>query len=296
MNTVSNITLEKPNVISLLKMIKSGIAFDLAKRHIGISIWDGEDLKHYGFKLAEESKDDYFAMYRLRRELKKRISEITRGKHFEYCFVEDIYGGENFNTVRILAELNTVPDECIFDSIFTVDNFIRLKPVSWLANARTLYRQRCKLTTKIEIQGILEYFEDDFVLKNKDLSEVEKKNIFYEDICDATGMLLSIVAMKILEDKRTEARPVPISKIKFVYLEATEYSYSCKDKRVKNEDYRWVTLDYRNLEKSISSLCGCYPDEVLCALLPPKNLGNFGLRQGFEFYDSDEGFLFFYKK
>lgn len=288
--------IEKPTVLSLLQTIKSGIAFDLAKNHTGIAIWNGVEIERYGFDLPEYDKNDHFGYYKMRRNLRKELEKLLRGRHFEYCVVEDIYGGENIDTYRKLAEINTVPDECIFDNIFTVDNFFRWKPTVWQSKMRVLHKQKGKLVAKVEVQNLLEILEDDFCIKNKDLSVARKKDIFYEDICDATGMLLAVVAHKNFNLDTTIASPIPISKIKFIYLQNTEDSYLSRDKRVSSEDYRWVELDIRNLEKSISSYCGLYPDDVLCACVPPSKLGNFGLRQELEFYDDEEAYLFFYKK
>ena len=46
----------------------------------------------------------------MRRDLKVKLSEIVVGRDFEVCIVEDVYGGENFDTVRKLLNLNTVPN------------------------------------------------------------------------------------------------------------------------------------------------------------------------------------------
>lgn len=288
--------LEKPNMINLLSSLKSAIAFDLAPLHTGIVTWNGTSIEEYGFKLPPIEQGDVFGVYKLRRNLKNQLIDLLKGRHFEYCIVEDTYAGENYTTIRELDEINTVPDECLFDGVFTVDNFFRWKPTSWLSKARVFYKQKVRLTSKYEIQSILEYLEYDFVLENKDKSDKYKNTIFYEDICDAAGMLLSLVSYKNFNENISSSRPVPISKVKLVYLQCTEDTCFSRDKRVKNEDYRLVNLDLRHLEKSISETCGTYPDDVLCALVPPNKLGNFGLKHKLEYYDSDEAFLFFYKK
>ena len=80
--------IEKPTVLSLLQTIKSGIAFDLAKNHTGIVIWNGVEIERYGFELQEYDKSDPFGYYRMRYNLRREIEKIVSGRHFEYCVVE----------------------------------------------------------------------------------------------------------------------------------------------------------------------------------------------------------------
>lgn len=288
--------ISKPTVLSLFKTIPSGIAFDIAKNHTGICIWNGENIERYGFALSEFDKSDYFSYYKMRRELKQKICDIVKGRYFEFCIVEDIYGGENFDTVRKLAELNTVPDEIIFDRTMIVNNFVRWKPSEWMSKTRTLYKQRGKLKSKIETQGILEYLEDEFLLSNKDKSKSEKDAIYYEDICDATAMLLGVVAQKNADLSLAKSSSVKLSDIKMVYVDDILDSYGSSDSRVSSEGFIEVDLDYRNIEKSLVKFASTYPNDVLCAMLPSSKLGNFGLKHHFEFFDSEESYLFFYNK
>ena len=288
--------ISKPTVLSLFKTIQSGIAFDIAKNHTGICIWNGENIERYGFSLSEFDKSDYFSYYKMRRELKQKICDIVKGRYFEFCIVEDIYGGENFDTVRKLAELNTVPDEIIFDRTIIVNNFVRWKPSEWMSKTRTLYKQRGKLKSKIETQGILEYLEDEFLLSNKDKSKSEKDAIYYEDICDATAMLLGVVAQKNADLSLAKSSSVKLNDIKMVYVDDILDSYGSSDTRVSSEGFIEVDLDYRNIEKSLVKFASTYPNDVLCAMLPSSKLGNFGLKHHFEFFDSEESYLFFYNK
>lgn len=288
--------LEKPTVVSILKTVPSGIGFDIAKNHTGITIWNGESVEYYGFKLDEYDKSDYFGLYKMRRNLKRNIEEIVRGRHFEYCIVEDIYGGENYDTVRKLAEINTVPDEIIFDRTCTVGTFVRWNQPKWASAVRNIYKQKGKLKSKVETQGILEYLEDEFYMKNKDLSKSEKEDIFFEDICDSTAMLLGLVISVNMDLNLAKQVRVGISSIKMVYLEDELESYGARDDRIREEGFIGVELNYRNIEKSVIDLVNSHPNDVLCAYLPVDKLGNFGLKRKFKFYESGEGYLFFYKK
>lgn len=283
-------------VEGIFSCIKSGIGLDIAKNHTGICIWEGNKVKTYGFKLNEYDKSDYFAEYRMRADFKKRLREVVQGKHFEFCIVEDVYGGDNFDTTRKLLALNTVIDELIFEGVCTVDNFVRWSATQWMSYFRTIYKQRGKLKSKIETQGVLEYLNFDFYMKNKDLSEKEKKDIFFEDICDATGMLCGMIMKQNTDLNLAKSISVKLSDIKMVYVENIEDTYSIRDKRIQEEGYVYVDLNTRALESSIKNSVKANPDVVLCTYLPVVKLGAFGIKHKFEFFDSGEGYLLFYKK
>lgn len=286
----------KATVNEILSVLKSGLALDVAKNHTGVVIWDGTDLKTYGFAIKEYDKDDCFAEYKMRRDFKQKLSELVHGKQFEHCVIEDVYGGVNFDTVRKLLALNTVIDELIFEGVCIVDNFHRLAETTWMKQARQLYTQTGRLNPKVEIQGLLENFGWEFYMKNANLPEARKKDIFFEDICDACGMLLGVAANK-LTNVETEKKPAAkMSNVKMYYISSLLGMYSIQDSHMDSACRVTVDLDYRNLEKSILSTVSLYPEMVAIAKLPPNKLGTFGIKYKLKFFDSDEGYLVFYDK
>ena len=287
---------EKPTVESLLKTIPSGIGLDIAKNHSGIFIWDNGKMEQYGFALDDYEKNDPFAEYKMRRQFKQKLSEIVQGRYFEHCIIEDVYAGENFDTVRKLLALNTVIDELIFERVLTINKFYRWNEPKWSKATRSIYKQKGRLKSKFETQGLLEYLEYDFLLEHKDDKPARKKEIFFEDICDATAMLLAVVANESMLVNVVNSANIKMSDIKMIYVEGIMDTYSIKDKRVNEEGFIGVDLDYRNLEKSIIAQVTQFPNDVLCALLPSSKLGVFGMKHNFKFFDSDEGYLLFYKK
>lgn len=286
--------IEKATYIDFFKQIKSGIGIDAAKNHTGVVIWNGRSVETYGFAIPSFDKSDPYAEYRMRREFKKKLGEIVAGRTFEYCIIEDVYGGENFDTVRKLLAINTVIDELIFDGVCQADNFVRwLEPV-WLKSLRGIYKQSGRPKPKIEVQGVLEFLEFPFYMEHKD--DKDKLGIFFEDICDAAGMLLGVVANKILEVNIAKQIPVKLKDVKMYYIPDLTEMCNVGDKRVECEGAVYVDLNTRSLEKSILSLVQQYPNDVLIAELPSSKLGTFGVKMKFMFYDSDECHLIFYKK
>lgn len=298
--------ISKVTMLDMLHQLSSGIAIDAAPNHTGIVTWDGEKTEEFYFKVPVTDKSDKFWLYKLRRNFKAELKKIVEGKEFEYCIIEDCYGGENYTTGIELSQINTVIDELIMDGVCFVDNFYRMKPSAWLAKARTIYKQRGKLRSKIETQGILEFLECEYYMKNKDLPEkdreakklgvLSKEAICFEDVCDAYGMLLAVAAMKTFEINSLKSSGLRLSDIKMEYVEELiDFDFS-SDRRIKSEGYIEVELDTRNLAESIRCTAQMYPSDVLCAIVPPSKLGAFGMEHGFRYFNSNEGYLAFYNK
>lgn len=296
MDISASSVITKPTLIGMLKNIPSGLSLDVAKNHTGVVYWDGETVHRYGFAIQEYDKSDPFAEYKMRKQFKEKLREIVNGLTVKYCVIEDVFGGENFDTVRKLLALQTVIDELIFDHVLFVDKFFRWNEPKWSALTRTIYKQRGRLKSKIETQGILNYLEDEFYLAHCSDSEATKRELFFEDICDATGILLAVVASEIMQVNIARSPALKLSQLKLNYVEDLEDTYGSKDRRIREEGFISVDLDYRNLEKSILLQAAQHPTDVLCALLPSSKLGVFGMKQGFQFYDSEESYLLFYVK
>ena len=193
----------KTTLFDFFKYIKSGIALDVAPDHTGVVIWDGEKVTEYGFRVEIDSKSVHWE-YKMRRDFKQELKKIVSGKDFEVCVIEGVYGGVNYDTTQKLLALNTVIDELIFEGVWFITEFFRWKPSEWLAKARMVYKQRGKLKTKLEIQGILEYLGYEFYITNKDKSDKEKAEMFFEDKCDACGMLLAVCVARVFLINKVE--------------------------------------------------------------------------------------------
>ena len=288
---------EKLTVKSVLSQIPSGVGLDVAKNHTGVCVWNGTDIEVYGFDLPEYDSTDPMSEAKMRRHLRAKLTDCLGSRFFEYLVIEDVYGGENFDTVRKLIALNTVIDDLILDGVVQVNNFYRHAESVWMKGLRLLYKAGNKLSPKYEVQEVLNYLEFDFYLKNKDLTPAELKSIFFEDICDATGMLLGLVADKFVKrdtEEKASVKRVTLSSIKLMYLESDDEVYSIP--RLENCDFMYATLNFNSIERSIVSLANQYPHSVVICPLPSSKLGVFGIKNGFTFYDGDSGVLVFYNK
>lgn len=291
-------SVSSPTVDSILSSLGSGLGLDISKNHTGVCIYSGGTVKRYGFKLDEYDDSNPHAEYLMRKNLKDKLSDLLKGMKFEHCIVEDVYGGINFDTVRKLLALNTVIDELIYDGVIEVTNFYRWLEPTWISHLRTAYVQERKcLNVKYETQLILEELKDDFVLANRGLSEAEKAKLFYEDICDATGMLCAVALYnQNKSESKSNHKKITMKDIKLFYIENEDFYLSIPDDRARLEQWVYVDTDSRPLERKILEEAEENKDYVLAMNLPVKKLGRFGIENKLPFYPSGEGVLVWYLK
>ena len=291
----TTVSLEKPTTEGVLKVLGSGLGLDVAKNHTGVCIYRNGKIERYGFAVKDYDKTDYHADYRMRYEFKTKLKEIIQGMEFNYCIIEDVYGGENYDTVRKLLALNTVIDELIFEGSVKVKDFYRWAESRWLKYFKMIYQCRKGLKSKVATQEILEYLEDSFYMENKD--NPHKLKIFFEDICDATAMLCGLaVFISSQEEDSKKEKKITMKDIKMYYLEDSLDYLSLSDDRVRYEDWLPINAEFKNLERKVLESAKANPDSVMSMELPVARLGRFGVEHNFTFYPSGEGVLIWYLK
>lgn len=287
----------KPTVMSILSKINSGVAFDISKNHTGVFVYRDNKVERYGFLIEEEyDKNDYMAEAKMRLWFKNKLRELFKGQHFDFCIIEDCYGGENFDTTRKLLALNCVFDELVLEGEVTVSNFYRFVETKWIRFLRRIIKIGKGLNPKYECQKILEYLEDDFYLENCSKTESEKESMFFEDICDATGQLLGLVMYLNSEEKDIKKSSLKVSNIKMYFFENSDDMYFSNDKVIDNFEYKDIKLNTRKLEGSILDAVESNKDKVLGVCLATSELGAFGVKHNFTFYSQGYGYLIFYNK
>lgn len=297
LDEVNKPSVESITIENLLGCIDSGIGLDIAKNHTGICVYENGEIKTYGFEIENYDKEDCHAEYKMRAEFKEKLENIVSGKTFEYCVVEDVYGGDNFDTVRKLLALNTVIDELICTGVCKVEKFYRVQSTKWVSMLRKIYKPKGNLRSKVLTQEVLEYLGYQFLLDNKNKSESQKKKMYFEDICDATGMLCGVVFTEKADIKVDKAKPIKMSDIKMYYVQDLGDCFGTKDNRVINAVVHAVDLDLAHIEKSILLAVELYPDDVMAYGVPSNRLGKLAIKYNLPIFDSeDDGYLIFYKK
>lgn len=278
--------IEKVTYSSILRDVESGIAFDLAENHGGIVEWYGNRLTEYGFNLSQIDESDLFWESKMRAECKAIVRDMVKGKKYQYCIVEGVYGGVNFHTTRILLALNTVVSDLIMDGVFKVEKYSNKAQREWSAGLRKIYKPHGKLTSKVETQEILRSLEYNYCLENLD------KNVpYYEDICDAAGMLISEVVVDKLEANKPSGSP--LLKMKDVKV---SYHNSLDDVRKSYGEYCIVNINTGRIEKNILEILNSDDSQVYVAEVGASQLGTFGIKNKLVYYSWETGYLVFCTK
>lgn len=288
----------KLTIQGILSVFKSGIGLDIAKNHTGVCLWRDGKVETTGFYVdMDYDKTSYMAEAKMRLQFKKQLAELLSGYNWEVCVIEDVYGGANFDTTRKLLALNCVIDELALEGIVQIDNLYRLKEAEWMKSLRTVYSLGTRLNPKYECQAILEFLEFPFYLENASKSEAEKKRIFFEDRCDATGQLLALAIKLSSIDGSTKSSSVKMSGLYFEFLEDEDDMYWSEDSVLRNAPVTVVDFpESGNIEESILEMVEENKDTVLMMKVSTDKLGTFGIVNGFKFYEQGYGFLVCYEK
>lgn len=285
-------------VFSVLSNINTGVGFDVSKNHTGVVIWDNatQTLKEYGFALHDYNINDNnsHAEIEMRTEFKQKLAAIVNGKSFDFGVIEDVYGGKNYDTVRKLLALNTVIDELIQEGVCSIKDFHRVKEPTWRSGLRIVYTPSMTgMKAKMEVQEALYHLDYPFMCIHKDDSPKIKKEIFFEDICDACGMLTGIVAKTYIAKESDNKQKIKPSKLKIKYVNSEEELQKITKKT--NKPVEQCELNLRKIEQSIVDILS---EKDICGYMQVSSnkLGSFGLKRKLTYFDVDTpSYLIFWK-
>lgn len=290
----------KMTVESILSQVKSGIGLDIAKNHTGVCLWRNGVVETVGFALdSDYDKSDYMAEAKMRLQFKEKLYDILKDETWEVCVVEDVYGGENFDTTRKLIALNCVVDELVLEGKIHIDNIYRFKEPEWMRDFRKILRVGKKPSTKFECQEILKYMGYPFAVDNSNLKDVEKQKIFYEDICDATAQLCSLCLKLRSPEPSVKKSSTKLTEIHIEYV-SCEYDIDLIDDSVIAE-FGYCMMpeaysEYSSIENCVIDLVKSNPDVPIAMEVPTSMLGTWGIKNGLKFYHQGSGFLVAYDK
>lgn len=299
-NTNENIvSVDTPTIESVLSGWGTSLGLDIAPNHTGIFLWD-DDKKTwhtYGFKVGDDiSQDDVYYDAKVRRFFYSKYEELFRGIHFSHICVEGCYGGDNYETVKQLLNINTVIDELVLDGKIGCDNLYRVKPSKWLSGLSMLSSMKGGYSTKYKTQEILKQIGYEFALSGVDKPQKYLKDIFYEDICDATGLVLGLRMLEKAEISVNKSREIGLSKIEVHYLSDYDEIYELYGGFAHNVCVHESVINKRTIEKEIKRLVNDDASQVYCVRLQNSDLGSFGIKRDFEYFNQGYGWLVFYYK
>lgn len=134
------------------------------------------------FKLETPTGDDLGR----RQEFRHIVEKLSQGHSFNHLTVEDVIGGKNFQTNKILYQLNVIPDDMIYEGKLSIETLIREGNKQWKAGLKQAsgYKSQVKGSRQDKLDTINALkclgFEDNYKAKVR------------EDVYDALGLAVGV--------------------------------------------------------------------------------------------------------
>lgn len=296
---MGTLSIESVTVESLLKEMGTSLALDISKNSTGISFWKDGELHVSNYHIpVEYTNSDPFSEIKMRLDFKRHLTSFFKGEHFDTIIVEDVFGGDNFSTVRKLLALNTVIDELVVEGVVTVENFYRQSNQTWKSNMRSIYKAGKGLKDKFEIEQVALHLGFRYALEHKSDTDAQKAKEGYQDILDATMMLCSVSALKNSEIKTKKSSRIKKSDIEFDFIEDLEYlDYSDKELYAQ---YPYLEISRANKKATIEKVFVDsfnnneeYEEYILALHVSNGEVGLFGIEHSIP---TTEGYILGYLK
>lgn len=290
----------KPTVESILSQFKSGIGLDISKNSTGVCIWYDNKVENYAIHLKKDRdlNANAFEEEYMRREFRDKLLEVINGREFEYGVVENVFGGENFDTVRKLLALNTVLDGLILDEVVNVEKYFKMSNKEWKKYFRSIYKLGGAPTDKYEIQEIMRYLEFPFFLKHENDSKKQKEEIGFQDVLDATGLLVSLSIRENTELKNDKPSNLTISKLNMKFFNSEEdFEYNCRSRKLQDAEITMLgKYTNRDIEGFLVRKVEEDASKVYMVEISNNNLGYFGLKHNIGNSPYGSVYIIFYAK
>lgn len=292
-------SIERVTVESLLKGLGTSLALDISKNSTGISFWKDNELHVSNYHIpVEYTEEDPFCEIKMRLDFKKHLTEMFSGESFDTIIVEDVYGGDDFTTVRKLLALNTVIDELVVEGTISVEHFYRQGNQTWKSNMRSIYKAGKGLKDKFEIEQVALFLGFGYALEHRSDTNAQKAKEGYQDILDATMMLCSVSALRNTNIKTKNSSRLKKSALEFDFVEILdELDYS--DNKVYTL-YPYIEIDRPNKRATIENVFldrfnmhDEYDECILALKVDAGDVGLFGIEHNIP---PIKGYVLAYKK
>lgn len=185
----------KVTYIDIVQCAKSFISLDISIHSTGWVHWVNGNLSMGVYHI--QSTEDIDRKF----EFKTFLKELFGDDEFEYCFIEDVYGGANFKTVKSLLQLNTLVDELVYEKEVKVNQIKRENNGVWKRHLKDVGDYIPKILGESDKEMIVASLENlDFskqVIDSFLQESIPAKS--YQDICDAMGMAIAVIKRDIID-------------------------------------------------------------------------------------------------
>ena len=298
---INEVKIDTVSVESLLKKFKSAVGLDISMTSTGLVIWENGVLTKYQIKVDMEVdlNRDELGEEKMQEVFATDLLSVLEGRHFEVIAIENVFGGQNFDTVRKLLALNSVMGRLILQGKVTCDKFFKRSNKVWKKYLGRVYRVK-GAKDKINIEEALIYMNYDYALENCNLPPTKKEEVGYQDILDATGLLCGLAVELEENPEGVKFKEVTIADVKTTYIgDMVDLDY-IEDKMIRDTPIMEVELDMPLEKRIVATLreaeVNGVEDTIYAIQVPNTKLGAFGSRQGIPFLSQGYCVILFYHK
>lgn len=151
-------------------------SLDISAASTGWVRWVDKKLEFGAYTL--QSTDNYDR----RHEFADFLKSTFGGHHYEHIFIEDVYGGQNFKTVQLLIQLNTIADDLVHEGYLDAGDIRRLDNGRW----------KKFLRKAANYKAVLKGEHDKEMIRNA-LHQLGFTEDVVQDIYDALGLAVGII-------------------------------------------------------------------------------------------------------
>lgn len=195
--TVDNLPVQYEKLLytHIIAFVPSFLSLDISVKGTGWTLYvDGEMTQ--GRYTLESLPDDDLGR---RREFKNFLKSLVGDRELDTVFVEDVIGGINFKTDKILYQLNPIVDDLVDDGVLNIRNVVREGNKEW----------------KAALKKCSGYVSD--IKGNKDEKQIVRDSLYNlgygdrttntiaEDIYDSLGLAIGAIFRKFYMQKEKRA-------------------------------------------------------------------------------------------
>lgn len=262
------------------------LGLDVSAESTGISIIENSSRFSANIIVDSDNCKGVHKEVLMRRALKSDLRELIKGKDFDAILIEDVYIGENAQTVRLLYALNTAIDEMILDEECSCKEFLRVSNKTWKS-----------WLSKVDTEGLAKGYNDKEQIQiYMDILGITEEGEGFQDRLDAGGMLFGyfLTGKSLFESgKLLKKKKVSIKDVELRFDIDTAYLFYGSDIDISECNVEYV--DLRRISRTrVLSMLSEDPSKVYITSKPvlPGNL-----RQYFDMdYTSEGGYVAFWVK
>lgn len=273
---------QKLTYMSLLRNAEPFLSLDISVVSTGYVLWNGKELQYGAFKITETDSR------KRRMQFADFLTDLLRGTNIKYAVIEDVIGGCNFKTTRILTELNIMLEMLI--------DFGRVPDFPVYRKDNKVWKKELNALNQDEkgIRG-----ENDKEVIRNVLYSLDFRPVAPQDVYDAMGIALAYIYSKtVVKSENTvekiKALKTDLSKgykktqykTREEMLEAAERSLKRTKKFKGVVEIVYDNGQYSNLLKQFKAVVEEKGDDyIFCICTPLNKIGNIFVTANFDLSD-----------